>query len=434
MKKIVIIIAFFAALSTAAAQDTITMFDSFYMYRPFGIGDSNIYCLDKDSFYVYTQTDVGGVPFYILQMYVVTAPTTIYGVAAVPNTDQPNSIDFEGDHHGLDIVAVVYAKEGPGYYILIDSIGCRSTPYHANIHYQDVSRYSHHCWTRGTTEFYFDYPCVVSDTCFIGIRCTYPDHEHYTDGDYQPNVDVLALDGGNGTSTVLSKNGYGGGYFPICDNFTLLSSVSPFQVLDSCEYNYITYGSWGGTFPIVGFHCKTAPEGFHSIGTGGGYCDLAWNSMSGDIYEVAVGRFGDLPDTVSRRYLTTDTTIRIDSLDPGTLYHVWVRGQCRYATVGIDTSLWSPWSIRMPVLVTAGIGSVGASSFTLTPNPASGTVAVDCEAREGTLEVVDLQGRTQLTAPATQRTLDISRLPSGSYFVRLTTPDGSAVRQLAVEN
>jgi hypothetical protein len=31
--------------------------------------------------------------------------------------------------------------------------------------------------------------------------------------------------------------------------------------------------------------------------------------------------------------------------------------------------------------------------FSLSPNPASGTVAVTCEAQQGTLTVVDMQGR-----------------------------------------
>ena len=57
----------------------------------------------------------------------------------------------------------------------------------------------------------------------------------------------------------------------------------------------------------------------------------------------------------------------------------------------------------------------------------------ECAAAEGTLEVVDMQGRTLLTAPATQRTLDVSRLTAGSYIVRLTTPDGTATRHLQVE-
>lgn len=52
----------------------------------------------------------------------------------------------------------------------------------------------------------------------------------------------------------------------------------------------------------------------------------------------------------------------------------------------------------------AGIAVAEGHAFELSPNPASGTVTVSCVAVKGTLEVVDMQGRTVLTAPATHST------------------------------
>ena len=109
-------------------------------------------------------------------------------------------------------------------------------------------------------------------------------------------------------------------------------------------------------------------------------------------------------------------------------YTVHVRSRCD----DINGYSWSDWGSGFSV-GNAGIGVAEGPAFELNPNPASGTVTVGCEAMEGTLEVVDMQGRVVLTAPATQHTLDISRLAAGSYFVRLTTQDGSAVRHLQVE-
>ena len=109
-------------------------------------------------------------------------------------------------------------------------------------------------------------------------------------------------------------------------------------------------------------------------------------------------------------------------------YTIHVRSRCD----DINGYSWSDWGSGFSV-GNAGITATEGPAFELNPNPASGTVTVSCEAMEGTLEVVDMQGRVVLTAPATQHTLDISRLAAGSYFVRLTTQDGSAVRHLQVE-
>ena len=116
-------------------------------------------------------------------------------------------------------------------------------------------------------------------------------------------------------------------------------------------------------------------------------------------------------------------------LAPNQRYTVQVRSRCD----DLNGYSWSDWSDGFSYEPPQGVDAPGSVAFALSPNPASGTVGVECAAAEGTLEVVDMQGRTVLTAPATQRTLDLRPLAAGSYIVRLTTPDGTATRHLQVE-
>ena len=75
------------------------------------------------------------------------------------------------------------------------------------------------------------------------------------------------------------------------------------------------------------------------------------------------------------------------------------------------------------------------TDFTLSPNPATGVVAVTTEARQGTVSVLDLQGRQLLSVPVTgpTTTLDLQGLAAGTYHVRLTTPQGISTRRLLVK-
>lgn len=426
MKKILLFFWFVLGFSALSAQDTILMFDTFYLHQSIvGDIDTNIEC-EKDSVLLYDELN----PF--IQIYEISRPTTIYGVALAPinvsNTGL-NAVNWDCPHPDIVLTAVVYEKIAPGTYIKVNSIVCDTTPYRCCIRYQSPNAHPVYCSAEEIREFYFNQPCVVSDSCLVGIQTVY-----LTGSAGWENIPLVKVAGmwSNTTSYLWNYNSYWPNEYNDCDEFHLgnYSSGS-----DSCNYSLRLTNQWGGTWPIVGFHCKTAPEGFRTLGTGGGYCDLAWNRMSGGTYEVAVGHWGESPDTVSRRYLTTDTTIRIDSLEPGTLYQAWVRGQCRYATVSYDTSLWSPWSIRMPIMVTTGIQQAEGPHFTLTPNPASGTVTVGGFEGEGSVEIVDMAGRVSGQWPVAggQRTIDVSRLPAGSYVVRLTTAEGTASRMLQVE-
>ena len=85
---------------------------------------------------------------------------------------------------------------------------------------------------------------------------------------------------------------------------------------------------------------------------------------------------------------------------------------------------------------TLGIGEVAdGCALRLFPNPAHDIVTVETSALPATtchIDILDAAGRRLLSQPAASATvqLSISHLPAGLYILRLTTPDGTATRQL----
>ena len=84
--------------------------------------------------------------------------------------------------------------------------------------------------------------------------------------------------------------------------------------------------------------------------------------------------------------------------------------------------------------------AAGEPLFRLLPNPASGIV--QCETASdpfpgGTLTLTDATGRELVRhelAPLTATfRLDLSALPAGTYFVTLTTPQGTSTQKLILE-
>ncbi len=203
-----------------------------------------------------------------------------------------------------------------------------------------------------------------------------------------------------------------------CDQFTLVSGSAN----DSCEYVVSrNWGDWGGTFPIVGFHCTTPPQNIRRAEIATDHCTLAWDGNAGGVYEVVVGHYGDSPDTVSRRYITTDTVLRLDSLEYGTLYSAWVRGQCHYATPGYDTVIWSNWGsthISLPL----SVQEANAQMLDVTPNPTDGTVRIGAEGIREVWCVAADGKRTRLKVKGSQ--VSLKDYPAGLYVLEIQTDEG----------
>ncbi len=93
-----------------------------------------------------------------------------------------------------------------------------------------------------------------------------------------------------------------------------------------------------------------------------------------------------------------------------------------------------PMSFVANFAANTGIDNVDSYTVSLYPNPASSTVTVRFDGVEGMVEIVDISGRTngKWMAENGQLTIDVSALPAGAYFVRVTGEKGTAVSRLIV--
>ena len=212
-----------------------------------------------------------------------------------------------------------------------------------------------------------------------------------------------------------------------------------YEILGFEGISYCRIPHWSGMFPIVAPPCFPV----RNIGydeAEGGLFRLWWDNV-GDSVQVQV-----VSDTVNHTPVldtyTTDTTALLD-LDPENVYYVRLRRRCPY---GNDK--WSQWSeYRLLVPDTTGghggdphegILQAGTLTLALSPNPAHGTVTLSADIDgEALLRVVDMAGREVMhrtVSPADlPLSLDIGRLPRGSYTVSLATAAATATRPLAVQ-
>ncbi len=347
----------------------------------------------------------------IVQEYVVTDTVTVYGVA-IPlknNTSNPirDTISF--------YQALLMKKLGPfpgnnhGYsFENIDSVTLnRSHPRFCWFEYEDSCK---HFLTAPCYEFYFDTPEQINrmtDTFYVG-RYYCPPYVGYPD---------------------YSLHEYGGEYDPSISS-TIYKSPKDMDIFYHCE-GYQDK-RWGVAFPIIGFRC--GPIQWDTLDSyTGDNAVVRWRSVEeGTVYNVRlVGEDGS--DTT---YITSDTTFTFTQLSDSVRYNVMLRKQCHYATSNYDTTVYGQWRSTLSFGGNEGIVQPKEESFSLAPNPAQGSVQVVLpkSATGGQLSLCDLTGRELMvrTVVRTEMELDISTLPTGTYLVKLTTPQGDSTKRLVV--
>ena len=165
--------------------------------------------------------------------------------------------------------------------------------------------------------------------------------------------------------------------------------------------------------------------------------------FSRPFYRLDVGvndsTLGEAPGTGI--YEQNETVTLAATPFPNAVFSTWDDGdtnRVRDLTLVCDSSVTA---IFLPVEDTThgggnAITSASMPQVTVTPNPASGNVRVDVTT-EGhcRIEFFDAAGRLRYArgfdGPAAD--IDISRLASGVWIVRITTPDGTTYRRLVVK-
>ena len=352
----------------------------------------------------------------LLQEYVSSDTVTVYGVA----------ITFETTHGDLpadnrDFHAFLYRRVGPSY-------ATSSTQYYEFQPIDTVTLYRSHprfCWflyedscnEKNTYlapcyEFYFDTPKQINrmiDTFYVGRRQEYSPTSSFTMSDYGARYD-------NSLPAHIYKD------------------VSANQIQNDrfVIQNWYDDKRWGWAFPIIGFRC--GPIQWDTLDSyTGDNAVVRWRSVEeGTIYNVRlVGEDGS--DTT---YITSDTTFTFTQLSDSVRYNVMLRKQCHYATSNYDTTVYGQWRSTLSFGGNEGIVQPQEESFSLAPNPAQGSVQVVLpeSATGGQLSLCDLTGRELMvrTVVRTEMELDISTLPTGTYLVKLTTPQGVSTKRLVV--
>ena len=128
----------------------------------------------------------------------------------------------------------------------------------------------------------------------------------------------------------------------------------------------------------------------------------------------------------------TGTSHTLTDLEPVTDYDVYVNSVCEGDVVSIWTTVYNFTTDSL-----VGIADVdGANSVSLYPNPTNNkvTLAVKDLSGEATVSIVDMNGREAMHATMSESTLtlDVSRLPKGAYFLRLTGEHMNVIRKLLI--
>ena len=218
---------------------------------------------------------------------------------------------------------------------------------------------------------------------------------------------------------------------------------------DNDRVGGIQLSTWGGIFPILSLPCPPAsrPE---IVESQQGSVRFAWWEGDTNLYRIAIHSYPDstllfLSDTLTdSTFHLTDSLMAHIGLPEGR-YYIRLQRACNYMDSPFDTLLWSPWSYaRMFYYAPAPVGidnpDLHAPLFSLSPNPATNTVTVECFGNtegEKWLQILDLEGREVYTQAFKQSrnqtiTLDVSPLTPGVYLLRLHTPQGSASKKLII--
>ena len=203
-------------------------------------------------------------------------------------------------------------------------------------------------------------------------------------------------------------------YFLCIDDFSVLhatatSGTSPVDPI-------------GPVDPVV---CN-APTNVHTTAVEATSATIDWASDANEWQVELVG---------GNSFTATSHPYTLQGLNANTAYSVRVRSVCYDAD---DEATYSDWSatVSFTTPATQGIEQADAEQLRLVPNPASGSVTLRCgTGMEGSrVEVIDLNGRVVMTVEQLNHNgqLDISRLASGQYFVRLVSATSVATAKLMV--
>ena len=381
----------------AHAQDTVYHGDSCYLFNP---GFETLVTLHPYDTCAYERHS--GLHTCV-QQYTVSQPTLVYGIAV---TYFRNSADTSTS--GVPVTLYINADTA---FVPVDSI----------LRYSKRTNFMYVALRRGSTdtirsvspcyEYYFREPHLMGGAFYVG---------------YDLKNGLLAPDDRYGMFTrALSLQ---------ADQHWLnLWDMRPFDPY-----------SWGCVFPIVQperIGCEAAEA--EVADRGDDYAVLEWTT-EGDSCQLSVAPY-DMPVDSGLVVDLTANSYTATGLDTGVYYAARLRTQCHHSChIHADTVVWSDWGAptlfylgnEEPDTNRLGIRQAAPVEWSLTPNPARGTVTVRCDGGMASVVLLSVKGdivqRREL-AGAEVCTLDLADLARGIYIVSIATPQGTAAQKLVVE-
>ena len=281
-------------------------------------------------------------------------------------------------------------------------------------------------------EYYFDSAITVTDSFYLG--CVVPDIDASGPNAFNIFTYIASHIWDYCTYSSMDANGT----YKEC-----ATDMPEFIYYDSSrldnQWHYYTHKRFQLIFPIIELDtfCVT-PEEPQVTYRDSLTVRVEWVDNNNLYWEVSRSALNGDPDTG----LITPTTvpyIEYTDINDDSIYHVYVRGYC-------ETGIWSGWSdwsthclidsIPTPPTPPAGITTIEATDFTLSPNPAKSLVTLKCTGdMQGSVEIIDMQGKvwSKKSLAGHHTEFDVSTLPAGTYLVCITTDKGTTTKKLSIE-
>ena len=158
---------------------------------------------------------------------------------------------------------------------------------------------------------------------------------------------------------------------------------------------------------------------------------ITWQGNAAN-YTIEYGETGFAEGTGTQVSNISATTYTIEGLESGYIYDVYVRSDC-------DAHSSSDWSSQT-FTTAVGIDAVDGVNVTLYPNPTSTSTVIALSGVNGevSITIVDMNGRTVRTDSMScegdcVKTIEVSGLAQGAYFVRVNGDNVNTVKKLVVK-
>jgi len=282
----------------------------------------------------------------------------------------------------------------------------------------------------------------VGDPCFSGDQDLYPSLA-FSPSDTLPYVAFSSLDS-SGKTTVMKFNGnswvFVGSSSGFSDGQTNDESLA-FNPIDG--FPYVGYGDGinGGKATVKRFDgsnwVNVGIEGFSAKAIS--YTSLAF-SHDGQPFVAYVETNNYFPYKATVMRFDGNNWVNVGNpefSEDSVCFTSLAFSQLGEPYVAFGGDIYS-YTMKASVMkydsVFVGINELQQSKFSIYPNPASVKITIETygETQGGNLAIVNIEGQQlityQITQPKTQ--LDISSLPRGVYFVRVTNDKTSDIRKL----